>query len=60
MKNAAISFKGKTAFNAQFDDIYFNTDKPWCESEYVFAKGLDEIGTSKIASSSLKRALARG
>ncbi|WP_169778903.1 bifunctional tRNA (5-methylaminomethyl-2-thiouridine)(34)-methyltransferase MnmD/FAD-dependent 5-carboxymethylaminomethyl-2-thiouridine(34) oxidoreductase MnmC [Campylobacter curvus] len=43
MKKAAISFKGKTAFNAQFDDIYFNTDKPWCESEYVFAKGLDEI-----------------
>ncbi|MCD8213786.1 MAG: bifunctional tRNA (5-methylaminomethyl-2-thiouridine)(34)-methyltransferase MnmD/FAD-dependent 5-carboxymethylaminomethyl-2-thiouridine(34) oxidoreductase MnmC [Campylobacter sp.] len=43
MKSAEINFKGNIAFSERFDDIYFNTDKPWRESEYVFAAGLDEI-----------------
>ena len=47
MKNANLSFKGQIPFNEEFGDIYFNTDKPWLESEFVFASALDEIWQSK-------------
>ncbi|MBR8465637.1 bifunctional tRNA (5-methylaminomethyl-2-thiouridine)(34)-methyltransferase MnmD/FAD-dependent 5-carboxymethylaminomethyl-2-thiouridine(34) oxidoreductase MnmC [Campylobacter sp. faydin G-140] len=47
MKSAKVSFKGKIAFSEKFDDIYFNTDKPWSESEYVFATAIDEIWGDK-------------
>ena len=47
MKNANLSFKGRIPFNEEFGDIYFNTDKPWLESEFVFASALDEIWQSK-------------
>jgi len=47
MKNANLSFKGQIPFNEEFGDIYFNADKPWLESEFVFASALDEIWQSK-------------
>ena len=47
MKNANLSFKGQIPFNEEFGDIYFNTEKPWFESEFVFASALDEIWQSK-------------
>ena len=47
MKNANLSFKGQIPFNEEFGDIYFNTEKPWLESEFVFASALDEIWQSK-------------
>ena len=47
MKNANLSFKGQIPFNEEFGDIYFNTEKPWLESEFVFSSALDEIWQSK-------------
>lgn len=47
MKNAIVDFKQNIAFSTEFDDIYFNTHKPWEESEYVFASGIDEIWHTK-------------
>ena len=47
MKNANLSFKGQIPFSEEFGDIYFNTEKPWLESEFVFASALDEIWHSK-------------
>ncbi|AQW83474.1 bifunctional tRNA (5-methylaminomethyl-2-thiouridine)(34)-methyltransferase MnmD/FAD-dependent 5-carboxymethylaminomethyl-2-thiouridine(34) oxidoreductase MnmC [Campylobacter pinnipediorum] len=43
MKNADINFKENTAFSIEFDDVYFNTNKPQNESEYVFVSAIDEI-----------------
>ena len=41
MKPAKISFKNNTPYNDKFDDIYFNTDDPLGESEYVFVSVLN-------------------
>ncbi|WP_169776940.1 bifunctional tRNA (5-methylaminomethyl-2-thiouridine)(34)-methyltransferase MnmD/FAD-dependent 5-carboxymethylaminomethyl-2-thiouridine(34) oxidoreductase MnmC [Campylobacter mucosalis] len=43
MKSANLSFKDDIAYSQNFDDIYFNTDEPQKESEYVFASAIDEI-----------------
>ncbi|MCR4942299.1 MAG: bifunctional tRNA (5-methylaminomethyl-2-thiouridine)(34)-methyltransferase MnmD/FAD-dependent 5-carboxymethylaminomethyl-2-thiouridine(34) oxidoreductase MnmC [Campylobacter sp.] len=47
MNDAKLAFKGKTAFSQEFDDIYFNTEAPQKESQYVFASAIDEIWDKK-------------
>lgn len=43
MKTAEIAYRDNIAYSDEFDDIYFNTQKPWAESEYVFASAIDDI-----------------
>ncbi|PSM51842.1 bifunctional 5-methylaminomethyl-2-thiouridine-forming methyltransferase / FAD-dependent demodification enzyme [Campylobacter blaseri] len=38
-----LTFKDKIAYSTKFDDIYFNTNSPLLESEYVFASALNDI-----------------
>lgn len=42
-----LIFKDKIAFSTKFDDVYFNTNSPMDESEYVFASYVDEIWEDK-------------
>lgn len=39
INQANISYKDKTPYSLDFDDVYFNTDGGLAESEYVFLKG---------------------
>ena len=43
MKPASLKFQGKTPFSEIYGDVYFNTDAPCKESEFVFASAIDEI-----------------
>lgn len=43
MKTAEISFKNGVAYSENFGDIYFSSEDPIGESEYVFASAIDEI-----------------
>lgn len=43
MKTACLNFKNTIAYSQTFDDIYFNTDNPKNESEYVFVSAIDEL-----------------
>lgn len=47
MRYTTLNFKGKTAFNAEFDDIYFNTQKPEKESAFVFTSVFDTLLDTK-------------
>ena len=47
MKSARVVFRGAVPFSPDFDDIYFNTDDPIGQSEYVFNSVFDEIWDKK-------------
>lgn len=47
MKSARVVFRGAVPFSPEFDDIYFNTDDPIGQSEYVFNSVFDEIWDKK-------------
>ncbi|RKV91978.1 MAG: bifunctional tRNA (5-methylaminomethyl-2-thiouridine)(34)-methyltransferase MnmD/FAD-dependent 5-carboxymethylaminomethyl-2-thiouridine(34) oxidoreductase MnmC [Campylobacter sp.] len=47
MKSARVVFRGAVPFSPDFDDIYFNTDDPIGQSEYVFNSVFDEIWEKK-------------
>lgn len=47
MKSARVVFKDGIPFSPEFDDIYFNTDGPIGQSEYVFNSVFDEIWSKK-------------
>ncbi|MFC2571227.1 MAG: bifunctional tRNA (5-methylaminomethyl-2-thiouridine)(34)-methyltransferase MnmD/FAD-dependent 5-carboxymethylaminomethyl-2-thiouridine(34) oxidoreductase MnmC [Campylobacter sp.] len=47
MKSARVVFRGAVPFSPDFDDIYFNTDDPIGQSEYVFNSVFDEFWEKK-------------